>query len=138
MSVFTSRVTRTIEIPHDPGQKVNIRKLAPRHLEAASKEAQRQSLADLKAMGGPAFVKELQALTETQRVQIPDPMNLYDRIVLLAKAVTGWTYDEPADVASYEDLDEPTLNHIAREILTLSKPELFQTAEESAEARKNG
>lgn len=141
MSVFTSRVTKTIPIPHDDGATVTIRKLAPRHLDQAAKEAQRESLEQLKAMGGPAFMKELQALGGDKTVQAAtkaDPLLLFDAVTLLEKGVTGWSYDAPIARESVEDLDDATLTYLAREILKLAKPALFQTEDEAEAARKNG
>lgn len=138
MSIFTSRVTKTIEIPHDPGQTVTIRKLAPRHLEQASRASQLKSIADLKEIGGPAFLKELQTLSDTvlKEAKVADPTLTFDKIVLLEKAVVDWSYDAARTAEVFADLDEQTLNLLATEVLKLSKPSLFQTTEESEDAKK--
>jgi hypothetical protein len=141
MSVFTSRVTKEIAIPHDEGQTATIRKLAPRHLEAAAKEAQRQSLADLRDMGGAAFMRELQSLNTgdtVARAAVADPLGTFDRLTLLEKGVTGWSYDVPVGREAFEDLDDDTAEFLAREVLRLAKPALFQTEAEAEAARGNG
>jgi hypothetical protein len=146
MSVFTSRVTDTRPIPHDPDQSVTIRKLAPRHLEAAAKASQLQSIADLKEIGGPAFLKELEALGDGDKKKAEDkaaeaakrdPLLTYDPYVLIAKGLKEWTYDAPLVAESFEDLDDVTRDFIAREILRLSKPALFQTEAEQKADQKN-
>jgi hypothetical protein len=137
-SVFTSRITDTIDIPHDPGQSVTIRKLAPRHLEMAAKAQQLKAIGDLKEMGGPAFMKELQGLSDEQRKAVTDPMQRYDRLTLIAKGVTAWTYPEERIAENFEDLDDQTAEFIARAVLKLAKPDLFRTEEEVEAATKNG
>jgi hypothetical protein len=140
MSVFTSKVTLDVPIPHDSPHSVTIRKLAPRHLDAAAKEAQRQAITEAKAIG-PAFIKEMQALAdkpETKDAAQRDPLLTYDRVTLIEKGATAWTYDEPLTRESIEDLDDETADVIARAVLKLAKPGLFQTEVEQEADRKNG
>jgi hypothetical protein len=141
MSVFTSRVTRTVAIPHDPEQTVTLRKLAPRHLEAAAKVAQHRSIEDFKAIGGAAFLKELQGMggdkAATGAAKV-DPLLQFDRLTLIQKGVTEWSYDAKLEPETFEDLDDETQEFLAREVLRLARPALFQTDEEQADARKNG
>jgi hypothetical protein len=143
MSVFTSKVTRTLNVPHDEGQTITIRKLAPRHLEAAAKEAQRTAMAEFRDMGGAAFMQELAALKSDKSEAdaapaVADPVGLFDRVTLLSKAVTAWSYEEAIDVDTLAELDEETQAWLAREVLTLAKPALFQSEADAETARKNG
>jgi hypothetical protein len=134
MSVFTSRVTKDIPVGD---QTVVIRKLAPRHLEKAAKEAQRKSLDDFKAMGGAAFLKEWQDVTEKKPDApdvAPDPMHGYDAVTLLESGIVSWSFEEAVTRESFEDLDADTLDLLSREVLKLSKPSLFVDQEA---ARKN-
>jgi len=150
-SVFTSRITKDIDITHDAPNKAVIRKLAPRHLEAAAKESQRESLEYMRQMG-PAFLREVQALTaddekakkagETGAIaaaKARDPLLTFDKATLVAKGLVSWTYDAKVDAASIEDLDEETLDLLAREILRLTKPALFaESPIESEDAQVKG
>lgn len=139
-SVFTSRVSKTIAVPHDSEHSVTIRKLAPRHLDQAGKASQRESLENLKELGGPAFLKELQSMGGIEavaKVAAADPLVRFDRVTLIEKGVTAWSYDAPLTRASFEDLDDETADWLAREILRLSAPRLFQTDEEAEAAQKN-
>lgn len=139
MSVFTSRVTKSLDIPHDAGQSVVIRKLAPRHLHAASKEAQRAAIADMKAMGV-SFLKELRELKDedVEQAKTADPLLTYDKELLVLKGVASWSYDAPVNEETVADLDEETQDFIAREVLRLSRPAAFQTEQEIEAERKNG
>lgn len=142
VSVFTSRNTRTIEIPHDPGQTATIRQLAPRHLERATKEAQRQSLADFRAMGGAAVLAELQEIaaraSTTTGETVRDPLAGVDRVTLITAGVTAWSYDAPIDAETVADLDERTQRWLAEQVLRFSRPELFEAPDAQEAAAKNG
>ena len=138
MSVFTSRVTDTVTIP-DEGS-VTIRKLAPRHLEAARKEQTRKSLKEMKEIG-PAFWKELQSLNdkekeaERQKAREADPLSDFDRHTLLVSGIVAWTFDEPlpeekdARAGAIDDLEDDVQETVAKAILKLAKPSLFVDAE---------
>lgn len=146
-SVFASRITKDITLGE---HTVTIRKLATRHLIAAQRAQQMQSIADLKAFGGIEFVRSLQTLTSEKKAeekakadeeQQANPLASYDRATLLAKGISAWTFTEedgtvaPIDDAHVDDLDDEIAEQLAREILQLAKPSLFTDPEE---ARKNG
>lgn len=141
MSVFTSRVTQTIDIPGDPGQTATIRKLAPKHLEKAAKVHQAQAIEDLRALGGPAVLKELADLRETNpdiAAAVSDPLSAFDRTTLLQHGVVAWSYADAPTSESLEDLNDEVQETLARAVLKLAKPGLFLTEAEAAVARKNG
>jgi hypothetical protein len=145
MSVFTSLVTDVVPIPHDPPHTVTIRKLAPKHLQAARKAALMDSITEMKAIGGPAFVKELQSLTaddpEAVKREIAgraqNPLRGVDTVTLLERGIVAWTYECERSRETFEDLDEPTMDLLATAILKLAKPDLFVTAEQAEGERKN-
>lgn len=137
-SPFTSQYTDTIPIPGDEDQSAVIRKLAPKDLQAAQKAAQRQAVEDLRALGGPAFLKELQDISSDDKAKAAsDPLLLYDRALLIEKGLLSWTYGEITR-AQIDDLDDDRQEAIARAILKLAKPSLFATWEEQQAAQKNG
>lgn len=147
MSVFTSRVTRTEPIPHDPEHTVTYRKLAPKHLEASARASHAQALEQALAMGGVNVIRDLMAgfadsgqaeATVTAAVQA-DPMIGFDRSLLLRHGIIAWSYkDVPVTPESIEDLDEETQDFLGRAVLKLSRPDLFQTAADTEAERKNG
>ena len=145
MSVFTSLVTTTLEVPTDSGQSITIRKLAPKHLKAASRAAQMESLEDLKAIGGPAFLRELTALGADETAQREtvkaaakaDPLMTFDRLTLLEHGVTAWTYERALGPEALEDLDDETREWLAREVLKLARPALFAEDEGEAEQKND-
>lgn len=139
MSVFTSRVSVEISVPTDPDARVVIRKLAPKHIDAAAREQQLQSIRDMQAMGGPKFLQELSSLSSAEQQQIVnrDPVQGYDQAVLCQHGILSWSYDVKPSREAVDDLDEDTRYALAREILKLSRPKLFQSADDAEAARKN-
>lgn len=156
-SPFASRTTKTIPIPFDPPNEVTIQKLAGRHLGKAQLENQVLAIDNLRRMGGAAFQKELEGLGDAEKRAAlvkehqADPLNGYDRYEVLAKGIKSWSYEEKLDpvevvetdgvtrmrIPAIDDLDDEAADFIAREILRLTKPALFQTAEEIETATKN-
>jgi hypothetical protein len=158
MSVFTHRVQKTIAIPGTPFDAV-IRKLNPKHLEAAAMAEQIKVFTMPDAVGGAVKFKELKKLfelTPEERAEVAarkaaspapdapaDPLEGYDRVTLVDKGLVSWTADEPIETpaqkrAAIEELDEETLDTLAREVLKLARPKLFLTADEAAADTKNG
>ena len=144
MSIFATRVTKVITIPHDEPNTVTIQKLTGRHLERARQESQFKSVDDLKRMGGAAFQKELASLGTSEdqakliaKVQA-DPLNSFDAYTVLQKGIRAWTYEREVTADAIEELDEDSALFLAREILRLTKPALFATAAEAEAQQKNG
>lgn len=145
MSMFTSKVTEAIALPS--GLTATIAKLTPRALHEAQKAQQKRSMADLLEMGGAEFQKtlnELQAVAKPKDegdetpAPTPDPMQGYDRETLVLKGVKSWSDEAPITAETVADLDEEHLDGLARAVLKLSRPALFQTTEQAAAAEKNG
>jgi hypothetical protein len=145
-SLFAFRVTKEITFPDLPGHTFTIRKLAPRHLEAASKAAQHRAIGEVKELGV-GFIKELRSLSEekVKEETKKDPLLTYDRITLIDKGLQGWETpdveypaDEKARMEAIEEIDDEIQVALAREILKLSKPKLFEAQEEQEAAAKNG
>jgi len=146
VSIFASRSLKVVSIPFDEGQTVTIQKLPGRHLATAQEAKQLAARAYVERMGGDAFRKELAALGDAAPAAVAqaqaDPLNMYDRLTLLQKGIKAWTYvDEagtpvPVTEAAIDDLSDEAAAFLAREILQLTKPALFQTAEEQATEKK--
>lgn len=108
MSILASRVTTTIPIPFE------------RRADGTPHEATIQKLSG----------KQLQKASAASDD---------DRLTAVVRAgLKTWTVDAPVTPETIDDLDGEALNHFATEIMRLTKPELFQTAEEQEAAQKNG
>lgn len=146
MSVFTSRVTRTIEIPNTDGQRVTIRKLAPKQLAQAREAMQREAEADFerqirvtKALGEDMIKAVRDIKPEAiQAATQADPLLMFDALTIAQKGIVSWTFpDVKRTDESVADLDEETVTFIATEVLKLTKPALYQTSDEAEADRKN-
>ena len=136
MSVFTSFVTKIEPVPHDPPNTVTIRKLAPKALGESQRVAQRRAIKDVQEMGGAAFIQEMSALSPgaVSEATEADPLITYDRELLVVSGLVEWSYTRKPNREAIDDLDEETLDFLARAILKLSRPALFGQGDE---VRKN-
>lgn len=121
---------------------MSIRKLAPHQLEEARKVVYFQSLQNMRQLYdevGREIIDQFKTASPDSSASpvATDPLLAYDRLTLIESGVTSWTFDVPADVSSYEDLDEETQVWLATEILKLAKPALYQTTDEAEAERKN-
>lgn len=130
--MLTSRVTKQVDIPHEPGEWLTIRMLPGKKLDEAREERERAVFGKLRALGG-EVLRETQGMSrrEAREVLEADPLEQYDIDVLLRAGIVGWSYEERFSPTVTEDLDEYTRRWAAEEILAFSR----QTIDE--EARKN-
>lgn len=144
--IFASRVQKTIEIPNDPPHTALIQKLPRRHFLTAGKAQQAQLITDIRAQFGQNWQEEIRNFTvnkEDKATQdaAKDPLLQFDVDVLLRFGVKAWTCvdDEGQSIEvtdeTLSDLEKETAEYLAREVLRLSAPKLFET-EDGAE-RKN-
>jgi len=162
MSIFASQTQDTIPLPLDPGQTITIRKLTGREIEQAQ-VAHASGLAIGAAWSwAERFRRTLEHGADDARVQalLADPLNGFDRQTLIRCGLIAWSYPQsikpvpaqpevpakdgkPAIAASpaqdaIGDLDDEAMDFIARSILKLTKPWLFETVAEQEHAQKNG
>jgi hypothetical protein len=134
--IFANRITKTLTLP-DTGHTVTIRKLNGGQLAAVRSAAQRRALAEVEALGGMKKIAELQqfgpgAADESEKAARRDPFLTHDTMTLLERGVLHWTLDEEPGPAAYEELDTEIAEWLAREILRLTKPALFEDADAAA------
>lgn len=163
MSIFASQTKATLAIPFDAPNTISIRKLTGREVEQAQEaHALGMSTGGRSRLWGAKLRGILEgAVTDKVTVQdaIADPLLGFDRFVVIRCGLLSWTYPEsvkpvpareavaakdghPAIAAveardAIADLDDESAEFIAREILRLTKPALFQTQVQSEESAKN-
>lgn len=142
--MLVNTIKRRLDVPGEPGEWIEIRRLSWRQMDTARETRQTAVLLRVKALGGDIF-KALQeqaasapapveavaglpaesvALAEPER---PDAGE-YDRAALLAAGVVGWSYADEAgnrvkvSPATLDQLDEETAAWLATEILAFSRP----------------
>jgi len=95
-----------VDIPHEPGEWFEIKKLSWRQLELASDVQSEEATKRLKKMGGD-IVGAMQRV-KTEQVEQQDPKFTYDRGFVLQAGLVGWSYDAELNKANIELLDEET------------------------------
>ncbi len=118
---LTRHLIRTIEIPHEPGATITIRKLSHHQLMMAQDTMQDRAL---ERFGRVADVAQKLPQTADDRDRARElaenPENKYDRRTVLRAGITAWTYAEPPDEATIDDLDEDTAEWAFQEIMAFS------------------
>lgn len=138
MIPFASRHQTTIDIPFDPPHTVTIRKLPGRHLQRAALENQFASIARFRKMGGAAFQKELESVSEKakrdeaiQKAQA-DPLNGFDPYVLMMYGIVAWTYPESLKVEVVIDEESALVMDAAEKIIAAFEKKTGSVSEAAA------
>lgn len=108
--------TLRLDIPHEPGEWVTIKKLPWGLLDGARETRTRAVIERAKVMG-PELMASLRDAGNREDVQqaLADDVDEYDRGFLFDHGIAEWSYDAPITEAS--DLDEVTADWLAREIV---------------------
>lgn len=155
MSIFASQTSKTIAIPFDIPHTVIVRKMTGLECEQAQ-EAHRGSIATGRSRSWSLMFKRMlekgmSASDPEVQAVLNDPLTGFDRYAVVRAGLIGWSYPQPIKSVSVTDektnvttttdavadLDDESVDFIATEILRLTKPGLFVSADELAEARKN-
>lgn len=115
--MLTSRETREIEHPDEPGIKFTLRKLSYGQVLEAEKIKRDDSFEMLRSLGD---IKLPETDPEKVREAANNPDAKYDRATVLRHGITAWTYDAPCDDANKSDLDEKTASWLFAAIITHS------------------
>jgi hypothetical protein len=114
----------TITLVTDPSVTVTIKRLGFLAKRAAQKASQRTAMADLREMGGAAFLEELKALqTSTPAPVAPgpvDPLLTHDLLTVLIGGIVEFSDKRTVSKDTLGDLDEVDAEAIGRAILALS------------------
>ncbi len=117
--MLTSQLTKTIEIPNEPGVTVTIRKLSHGQMQEARVARQAALAPMISALGDfklPDNIEELQeAIAETKT-----PARQYDRATVLRRGVTAWSYDYPKSDENVDGQDEAWAEFVFDEIMAFS------------------
>jgi hypothetical protein len=146
MSIFASQTTETIPIPFDAPHTVTIQKLAGRDVDAAQLDHMAGVVTGRGRNWAVRFLELARAGAATEqgraqgarrpaeRVRPPDARETRRQGLDVHE---GRRHAE-VTAAAIEDLDDEALEFCARAVLQLTKPALFQTADEREADRKNG
>ena len=130
--MLTKHATIRLELPHEPGEWVEVYPLSGRRLrearkareEAAMQVAMKQvSVLGADLMAAVQATRTNQATTETAPAAVED----YDADTILRSSIAAWSYDEPVTDENVDDLDSVTQNYIVQELL---KPTIERSKQE--------
>ena len=108
-------VTKRLEIPHEPGEHMTLRRLSWSQLDQAREAATMASLARAAKMG-PEMIVALRQSTDGEASE----GSQYDKATVLSYGISGWSYDAEATAANINLLDEQTADWAFMEILKLN------------------
>lgn len=111
-------ITKRAEIPHEPGEWMELRRLSWRQLEQASDAQSDAALDRMKRLGGDL----LKALRDTVSNQEQNPTAKYDQAAVLKSGIVNWSYNVPVTPENIDDLDKETADWAVEEILGMHAP----------------
>ena len=117
MAIVTNVIKRA-EIPHEPGEWMELKKLSYRQLEKAGEIASDKAMKQMKGLGG----ELIKSLREFGKEQQSDPNKKYDRDAVLKCGIVKWSYSEEVKDENIEALDEETALWAFNEILSFNNP----------------
>jgi hypothetical protein len=113
-----STITK-LDIPHEPGEWVEVRKLNHKTLARAATSRSEAGISSMKSIGA-----ELLAALRDARDKDAAPgdagPDTYDRDIVLQAGVGRWSYAAPVTPESLGELDEQTARWLHREIVSRS------------------
>lgn len=128
MALIDRTQGRRIDIPHEPGEWLSVRRLTWEEIASAKSIKQSQTFRDITVIGSEAM-KQLEGMTSESIAQaLADPLAQLDIGTVLTHGVVGWSYSADVTPENVKLLDEATAKFAALEIV---QPQ-------SEEQRKNG
>lgn len=134
-TVITDEIGReiaTVTSYHGP-RVVTIKRLGWRRLAEAATELAKSGMGYVRELGGPAVVKEFQALggeenlrKAVEAAKTKDPLLAYDQRSLVLWGTVSFDGVEKTPEA-VDDLEQELAEAIARAVLRLARPALFET-----------
>jgi hypothetical protein len=119
--MLIGNVITKLDIPHETGEWVEIRKLNHKTLARAAQMRSEAGISSMKSLGAELLTALRQArddLKEAATVAVS--LDAYDRDLVLQGGVWRWSYSTPVTPESLGDLDEATAKWLATEIVTRS------------------
>lgn len=131
--MLTKGITDKRDIPHEPGEWIEIRKLSWIDLDDAREARQAAVFGNVKAMGGEVMAALPKRCKkgcgeekhdgacpppeERADDSAADPTNEYDQNIMLHRGIVAWSYEEPSSGANIDTLDEVTAHWIHGELV---------------------
>ena len=128
------------DIPHEPGQWMELRQLNRSQLREARKKQEREQREVIKDFGA-QFLRDMQSDTAEQSREKLQKLALiqeydvdsYDIDTLLRKGIASWSYDKTCETDQIDLLDPVTARWAAQAILNLGKPKTEEQEKNASE-----
>ena len=120
--MLIGNVVTKLDIPHEPGEWVEVRKLNHKTLARAAQARSEAGISSMKALGAELLTALRQAKDEVAEAATATAISpdAYDRDLVLQGGIVRWSYAVPVTPESLGDLDEVTAKWLASEIVTRS------------------
>ena len=120
--MLIGNVVTKLDLPHEPGEWVEVRKLNHKTLARAAQVRSEAGISSMKSLGAELLTALRQARDEIVEAAKTPVLNVdaYDRDLVLQGGVVRWSYAVPVTPESLGDLDEVTAKWLASEIVTRS------------------
>lgn len=121
--MLVNKSVRRVDLPHEPGQWVEVRPLSWADSVAAKKAASEATLHAFRDLGTD-FLSQLQSLqsapspADAAEPAPANPLAGYDRRIVLERGLVAWSYDEPVTPENISLLDEQTAEVAALAIVS--------------------
>jgi hypothetical protein len=129
---LVSELTKSIDISHEPGQSVVIKRLSWKQKDKAIEARRDRALSNMRAMGGDVLAALRDVKTEDVNKVEADPLSKYDTGVLLHAGIKSWSYPVPVSEKAIDALDDETAEFIAREIAKFAERARTEEQEKNA------
>ena len=113
MGLIADTARQWVDIPHEPGERLEFAPLNWSQLEIA-RQVKTQQVMKQAALFSADTIKGLQG-DQAQSGSV-DPLDALDKATVLADGLKGWSYELPFTREGYKILDEPTSTFAFREI----------------------
>ena len=121
MALINSQDTKRLEIPHEPGQWMEFRRLRRHELEEARRVSLRETMARAAELPAAVIESARQARLQQDSPPVePSPRAAYDDDTLIKYGLVAWSYDAPCDDAYKADLDDETAEWAAQSIFEMN------------------
>lgn len=118
--MLASTQTKRLDIPHEPGEYIEIRMLSARKREEAH-DAKMQSIIRALSGGADLFKSAMESGPDEPKAEKDpsekDPLTSFDKWMILRAGIVSWSYNAKVRPDTIDDLDEETADWAAREIL---------------------
>ncbi len=133
--MLTSEIKERVDIPHEPGDWIEVRPLSWFELQEAARARTKQVLGDFAD-----YPKDFFESLDTRLAETPAKENdfggEYDRFRILTSAVVAWSYQTKVSPEAIQSLDSRTADWLFSELISRS---VIERAEgEDSRASSNG